>query len=196
MLHVLNYAAVVFSILLTHITTQAQVALPAETPESTHKLGYLIEVYSYSQLMYDNVGIGGYYGGVTYKVLPFATVGLGYDYSVYNHSVLIDIRQEVSRMRLRPLLIAGVGYAFAGTRQTITSSFGLKESVTPQQGLVYRLGGGLRAYFSKKWPIAINAGVFYKNEPGYSVTETKSGSILINNYENVGSFCLSIGLSY
>ncbi|GAB2554987.1 hypothetical protein [Spirosoma areae] len=176
---------------------QAQVGIdPAETAEQTHRLGALLEVYSYSQLMYDRLGIGGYFGAITYKALPFATLGLGYDYSIYNHSLLLDIRQEVSRMRLRPVLIAGLGYALAGNQQTITSSFGLQKDVTPQRGLVYRIGGGLRAYYFRRLPIAINAGLFYKSEPGYDVTETKSGSIVVNAYQNVGSFCLSLGLTY
>lgn len=174
----------------------AQTISRAVQPDSLRRLGGLLEAYSYGQLMYDRIGIGGYFGAVTYRVLPFATLGLGYDYSVYNHSVLLDIRQEVSRMRLRPLLIAGFGYAFNGTKQTITSSFGLQRDMQSQGGLVYRAGGGIRAYFSRKWPVAVQVGLFYKNEPGYQLTETKSGSLIVNSYQNVGSLCLSIGVSY
>ena len=176
-------------------SVNAQPTIKPDTPDSLHRFGLLIETYSYSQLMYDRIGIGGYFGAVTYRALPTATLGLGYDYSVYNHSVLLDIRQEVSRMRLRPVLMAGVGYALSGTKQTITSSFGIQQDIVSQQGLVYRAGVGLRAYFFRKWPVAISAGLFYKSEPGYSVSETKSGGI-IRAYQNVGSFCLSLGLSY
>lgn len=184
------------ALLLTTHAVHAQTLSQPTQPDSLRRLGGLLETYSYGQLLYDRIGIGGYFGAVTYRVLPFATLGLGYDYSVYNHSALLDIRQEVTRMRLRPLLIAGVGYAFTGTRQTITSSFGLQKEMQSQGGLLYRAGGGIRAYFSRRWPLAVNIGLFYKNEPGYKVIETKSGSLIVNAYQNVGSLCLSVGVSY
>lgn len=197
MLSVINGGriAITLALLFAAQMLHAQTVNVPDKADSLHRLGVLVETYSYSQLMYDRVGIGGYFGAVTYRVLPAATLGLGYDYSVYNHSVLLDIRQEVNRARLRPVLIAGVGYALSPTKQTITSSFGIQQAIESQRGLVYRAGVGLRAYYFKKLPIAINAGLSYKNEPGYTVTETKSGG-LINAYQNVGSFCLSVGLSY
>lgn len=169
--------------------------LDITTPEARSRVGFLAEAYSYSQLFYDKFGIGGYFGAVTYRPVPFASVGLGYDYSVYNHSILLDVRQEVSRMWVKPTLLAGLGYAVAGRRQTVTSSFGVGQELQSRPGLVYRVGAGVRAYFFEKSHVGINAGLFYKNEPGFRVNETKSGSLQVESYDNVGSLCLFLGIS-
>ncbi|MEZ0609422.1 PEGA domain-containing protein [Fibrella sp. WM1] len=161
-----------------------------------YRWGLVTEAYSYGQFMYDQFGIGGYYGAVTYQALPTATLGLGYDYSFFTHGPTVDLRQEVTTMRLRPLLLATIGYAMNGTRQTVTSTLGIQEQVQAKPGLTYRLGVGLRSHFFARWNVGLNAGLFYKNEPGVSVSETRSGSIKLDAYENVGSLCFLLGLSF
>jgi hypothetical protein len=163
---------------------------------SSKKLGFIAELHSYSYLISDSIVLGGYYVAATYKILPKSTIGLGYEYSVYNHSFLIDLRQELGNMRLRPIFIGNFGYAFKGNTYTYTSNLGIPLEVKPKPNLVYNIGLGTRMYFSKKLPLAFNFGLFYKNEPGFDLSEGKSGIIVIDKYRNIGYTCLFLGISF
>jgi hypothetical protein len=163
---------------------------------STKTIGFIAEIYTYQNLLYDTFGIGGYYVAGTYRLLPKSTIGLGYDYSIYNHSILVDFRQELSRMRMKPALLVNLGYAFLGNTQTVNSSLAVSQEVQAKPNIVYKVGVGARIYLSKKTPIGLNFGFFYKNEPGFELAESKSGIITIEKYRNTGSLCLFLGVSF
>jgi hypothetical protein len=162
---------------------------------SARKLGFLAEVHTYSYLIYDKLSIGGYYFAGTYKILPKSTIGLGYSYSVYNKSIVLDLRQELSQMRIKPIIFANFGYAFSGNKYTVESSLGFPQEIQAKSNLVYNIGAGSRMYFVKKLPTALNFGLFYKNEPGFELSEGKSGLINIDKYRNIGSICIFLGIS-
>ncbi len=163
---------------------------------SSKKIGFIAELYTYQNLLYDTFGIGGYYVAGTYRLLPKSTIGLGYDYSIYNQSILIDLRQELSRMRMKPVFFANLGYAFLGNKQTVSSSLSVPQEVQAKPNIVYKVGVAARMYLSKKTPIGLNVGFFYKNEPGFELAESKSGIITIEKYRNTGSLCLFLGISF
>lgn len=162
---------------------------------ATKKYGLIAEVHTYNYLLYDKLVVGGYYFAGTYRLLPKSTIGLGYNYSVYNQSILIDLRQELGGMRIKPILLGNFGYAFLGNKYTVKSSLDIPTEVKAKPNLAYNVGLGARMYFSRKTPIGFNFGLFYRNEPGFELSEGKSGIITIDKYRNIGSLCAFIGIS-
>jgi hypothetical protein len=81
------------------------------------------------------------------------------------------------------------------TKQSIKSTLGLVEEIESKKNIVYKIGAGTRTYISKKVKIALNFGLFFKNEPGFEISESKSGIIIIDKLQNISSLCIFIGLS-
>lgn len=196
MLQVLKWFFFLTGMAMRTATAQTVTVPTIDSLGRIYSFGALAEVYSYSQFAYNGMGIGGYFGAVTFRPFQATTLGIGYDYSLYNHSALGDIRIELGRTRIRPVLTGAVGYAFASNQRPIKSSWGFANVIAHKQDLVFRLGAGLRGYYWPKLPIALYAGVFYKVEPGYQWVESRTGGIVVTNYDNVGSLCFTIGIAY
>lgn len=160
------------------------------------KFGGLAEVYAYSELLNDKISVGGYYFAITYRPLTKLSLGLGYDLSVFNNSLLLDYRQEITKMRTKPVLILGLGHTLKPRDVKVTSSFNISQNIKSQGDIVYKAGLGTRTYISKRFKMAINAGIFFKSEPSFDISESKSGAIIVESLRNKNYLCFFTGISF